>query len=121
MNKKDKELYGDLTEQFRPTLGSLLFNFLYYRFLEIKRGKESIYIENAKFRLPTSSMPYQDLKYLAIIKNKKVIEIIRLNEETANIILGGRISFVSFDPTKEKVAKGTEYIDKTFINKEDND
>jgi len=120
--KKEFEIYGGMLLEHKPNFRSLLFNYLYENFLKRKRYKESIYLEDAKFRLPENKQVQDNLKYLAILNSKKqVIEIIRLNSETADMLLKPRNKMVEFDP-KEKIVKiGMSYQDDSFIEKEKNE
>lgn len=107
-------MYGDLVNEFRPTFKSLIYNILYAKFLEVKRAKEPFQPENVRFQLPAESLPYANIKYLAVVKRGKVIEMIRVNEETANLLLSGGVKFVPFDPQDIKVQKGMEFKDGKF-------
>ena len=111
---KKKRLYGDLLNEFRPTIRSLIFNILYAKFMEIGRAKRPFQPEDAKFKLPVDSIPYQNLKYLAVVKSNKVVEMIRVNEEVANILQGKGIKFIHFDPQDIKVQKGMKFVDGKF-------
>lgn len=111
---KGRMIYGDLLGQYRPTIRSLIFNILYAKFLEIGRAKEPFQPEDAKFRLPEESMPYADLEYFAVVKNGKVVEMIRVNEQTGKILSGRGVKFVHFDPKDIKVKKGMKFVDGKF-------
>lgn len=119
--KKDFEVYGDLLLQYRPTIRSLIYNILYKKFIEKNRAKESFYNSDARFNLPKEYIPYSDLEYLAIIKNNKVIEIIRVNSDTAKIITDKEISFVKFNPENEIVKIKMSYENEKFIENKDID
>jgi hypothetical protein len=111
-------VYGDLVGEFRPTIKSLIFNILYAKFLEMGRAKEPFQPENAKFRLPEEAMPYGDLSYMAVVKGGKVIEMIRVNEETAKMLTGRGVKFVPFDPKDIKVKKGMTFVDGSFVGEQ---
>jgi hypothetical protein len=115
-------MYGDLINEFRPTFKSLMFNILYAKFLEVKRAKEPFQQENARFQLPEESSPYINIKYLAVVKRNKVVEMIRVNEETAKLLEGGSVKFVQFDPQDTKVKKGMTFKDNQFgeVDNEEN-
>lgn len=115
-------MYGDLVNEFRPTIKSLIFNILYAKFLELRRAKEPFQPENVRFQLPTEALPYTDIKYLAVVKRNKVVEMIRVNEETANLLSSGGTKFIPFDPQEIKVKKGMAFKDNKFevIENEEN-
>jgi hypothetical protein len=115
---KGRMLYGDLLGEFRPTIKSLIFNILYAKFLQTGRAKEPFQPEGAKFRLPEESTPYANLEYLAVVKGGKVVEMIRVNEETSNILTSRGVKFIPFDPKDIKVKKGMKFVDGTFIGEE---
>lgn len=115
---KSRRMYGDLLNEFRPTIRSLIFNILYAKFLELKRAKQPIEVENAKFRLPVQSEPYVDLVYLAVVKSNKVVEMIRVNKETAELLQGRGIKFIGFDPQEIKVQKGMKLVDGKFVGEQ---
>jgi hypothetical protein len=119
---KSRAMYGDLVNEFRPTIKSLIFNILYAKFLELKKAKEPFQQENARFQLPADSSPYLDIKYLAVVKRGKVVEMIRVNEETAKLLEGGSVKFVPFDPQSIKVKKGMTFKDNEFgeVDNEEN-
>lgn len=112
-------MYGDLLGEFKPTIRSLIFNILYAKFLEIRRAKEPFQPEDAKFQLPKESMAYTDIRYLAVVKRGKVVEMIRVNEETSRLLESGSIKFIAFDPQDIKVKKGMTFKDGIF--EEDSD
>jgi hypothetical protein len=119
---KSRKLYGDLINEFRPTIRSLIFNILYAKFLEMKRSKEPFQPESPKFQLPKDSLPYADLQYLAVVKSGKVVEMIRVNSETGTILQGRGVKFVPFDPQDIKVKKGMTFKEGTFeseVNEKD--
>ncbi len=115
---KNRQMYGDLINEFRPTLRSLIFNILYAKFLELKRTKEPFQPESAKFRLPEESMPYSDIEYLAVVKSNKVVEMIRVNSNTANILKSRGVKFIAFDPQEIKVKKGMRLVEGQFVGDE---
>lgn len=107
-------MYGDLVNEFRPTFKSLIYNILYAKFLELRKAKEPFQPQNARFQLPTESLAYTNIKYLAVVKRGKVVEMIRVNEETAKLLENGSIKFVRFDPQEIKVKKGMTFKDNQF-------
>lgn len=116
MKKSDnRKMYGDLVNEFKPTIKSLVFNILYAKFLELKRAKEPFQPENARFRLPVQAEPYENIRYLAVVKSNKVVELIRVNQETAEILQGRGVRFVAFDPQDIKVKKGMKFVDGSFV------
>lgn len=115
---KSRQMYGDLINEFKPTIRSLIFNILYAKFLEAKRSKEPFQPENARFRLPSESLPYADIKYLAVVKTGKVVEMIRVNSATADVLQGRGVKFIPFDPEDVKVKKGMKFSEGVFSGDE---
>lgn len=119
--KKDIRLYGDLVYQHRLSFKTILFQIL-IGYLNKKRGvKESVYDEELKFSPSVDHLRELPLKYLAIVNNKKVLELIRLDENTAKYMQKRGSSLVEFDPYEVIVQKGMKYIDGKFLKIEDID
>lgn len=120
--KKEIELYGDLIYQHKPTIRSLLINILEEKLFNLKRQKQSVYLPGAVF-IPepdiVSSLP---LTYIALIKDDTVMEMIRVNVETAELIIDKKIKKIPFDPQKNIVRRGYTWNKKEgFLEKEVSD
>jgi hypothetical protein len=118
---KSRMLYGDLVNEFKPTIKSLIFNILYAKFVELRRAKDSFVPEDAKFRLPVESGPYTELEYLAVVKGNRVVEMIRVNSETSKLLQSRGVKFVPFTPTEIKVKKGMKFVDGQFVGEDTNE
>ncbi len=120
--KREVRLYGDLVHQHKLSFRTILFQLL-IGYLNKKRGvKESIYDDELVFSPSVDHLRELPLKYLAIVNNKSVLELIRLDENTATYIQKRGSKLVEFDPSKVIVKKGMKYIDESFIeDNEEND
>jgi catabolite regulation protein CreA len=57
-------------------------------------------------------------KYIALVLEGTVKELIRLNEDSANILLSKKTKLIEFDPEKQKVTKGMVYKNGIFEKEE---
>jgi len=119
-SKKEREAYGDLIYQHKPTIRALLIGILQEKFFNLKTAKEAFYVDTATFVPKEDIIGQLPLKYIAVVHNNEVAEMIRLNEDTAKLILSKKTKLVEFDPTTTIVKKGMLYSDKMFLeNKAD--
>jgi hypothetical protein len=109
--KEEYEIYGDLINEYRPSIKYLIFQIIYKKFLEKNRGKESIYADDLKFRIPLDETAKFNVRYIAVIKNEEVIEMIRVNEETARLLISDGIKLIGFDPQEVCVTKGMKELE----------
>lgn len=118
-NKKERQVYGDLIYQYRPTIRTLLLGILQEKFFNLKRTKEDFYVDSAAFVPKEDLIGQLPLKYLAIVSDNEVVEMIRLNEDTAKVMLSKKTKLVEFDPITTIVKKGMVFSNKKFIEKEE--
>lgn len=118
ISRKEKRIYGDVIKHYRPTIRTLIIQILEAKLFNLRRRKEPIYHEGSKFFPETDRLANMNLTYIAVIKNDTVQEMIRVNEESAKILLSKSIKFVEFDPKETIVKKGMKYKEKSFV--EDN-
>ena len=121
MFKKKKYVYGDLIKQFRPTLRGLLFEILQEKLFNLRRKKQTIYNEGSVFIPETDRFSYLPLRYIALIQNGLVVEMIRVHVDAANILTSKKTKFVEFDPKETVVKKGMSYLDKKFVESDANE
>jgi len=119
--KKKKQIYGDLIKEFRPTITSLLLEILKQKLFNLKRTKQTIYNPGSVFIPETDKFSYLPLTYLALVQDGVVVELIRVNIESAKILMSRKTKFVEFDPKETVVKKGMTYSNKTFIESQEND
>lgn len=115
--KKERELYGDLIYKHQPSIRTLLIGILQEKFFSLKRTKETFYVDDAAFVPKQDVLGQLPLKYIAVVSNNEVVEMIRLNEDTAKIILSKKTKLVEFDPTTTIVKKGMAFSDNKFVQK----
>ena len=119
--QKEKEIYGGMLYEFKPTILSIIRIFLSKKLYQKTIMKETIYDETLNFKPSVDHLREMPLQYIAIISDNEVKELIRIDENTAKLLLNKKNKLVPYDHTKIKVKKGMEYLDKTFIEKETND
>lgn len=120
--KKELKLYGDLVYEHKPGIRVLLIAILQEKLFSLKRKKQSFYKDDAAFVPKQDIINQLPLKYMAVVSGQEVVEMIRINEETADILLSKKTKLVEFDPTTTIVKKGMLYVNKEFIdNKETNE
>lgn len=119
--KKRKQVYGDLIKEFKPTIRSLLIQILRQKLYNMRRAKGSIYNPGSVFIPQTDKFSYLPLKYIALIQDGVVVEMIRVNVEASYLLTSKKTKFVDFDPKSVVVKKGMKYQNKTFVEVEPND
>lgn len=119
--KKEYKIYGDLLFQHKPTIRSLIMHILYNKFINNERAKLPVYRENAMFKDPNASLDAIPTKYIALVQDGTVKELIRLHEESANILLSKKTKLVEFSPQIDKVKKGMKHADGKFYNEDPNE
>jgi hypothetical protein len=113
--KKEYKIYGDLLFEHKPTIRSLILHILYNKFINKERAKLSVYRENAEFRDPNKTLEGMETKYIALVSDEKVKELIRLQKAAADILLEKKTKLVEFNPETTKVKKGTVYRNGRFL------
>jgi hypothetical protein len=123
MRKKSKrQIYAELLNEHRPTIKSFLLEILKVKLFNLQKGKEPIIPEGAIWTPEEDRLKHLDLKYIALVnKAGMVVELIRINEETASQLLSKDIKLISFDPKKELVKKGMWYNKRKFYPKVQNE
>lgn len=107
--KKEREIYGDLINDFRPSLRTLLIRWFQAKIMHLKREKRPIYQVNAVFIPEEDRLKNLPLQYIALSIDGKVKELIRINERTAEILLDNKIQMIAFDPSETVVKIGYLY------------
>jgi hypothetical protein len=121
LTKKEKRVYGDVIKDFRPTIRTLIVQILEQKLFNLRRKKQSIYNEGAIFRPETDRLKDMPLRYIALVNEGTVMEMIRVNEEAAEILLSKKTKMIEFDPKKTIVKKGMNYSNRKFAEKVEND
>jgi hypothetical protein len=121
LSKKEKKIYGDAIKDFRPTIRTLIVQILEQKLFNLRRKKQSIYNEGAVFRPETDRLRFMPLRYIALVNDGVVVEMIRVNEEAAEILLSKKTKMIEFDPKETIVKKGMSYSNKKFTEEVKND
>jgi hypothetical protein len=121
LSKKEKKIYGDAIKDFRPTIRTLIVQILEQKLFNLRRKKQSIYNEGAVFRPETDRLRFMPLRYIALVNDGMVVEMIRVNEEAAEILLSKKTKMIEFDPKQTIVKKGMKYSNKKFTEEVKND
>jgi hypothetical protein len=117
-----KQIYANLLNEHRPTIRSFLLEILRVKLFNLQKGKEPVIPEGATWTLEDDRLKGLPLQYIALInKEGIVIELIRINEETANQILSKDIKLVPYDPKTQLVKKGMWYNKTKFYPKVQNE
>jgi hypothetical protein len=107
--KRQHVVYGDSLFDHKPTLGFLVWHYFYNKFINLERHKQAIYRDKAYFLDKTISLDGISVKYLAIVIDGEVVELLKMRSETADIVLSTSPKFVEFDPEKVIVKIGMKY------------
>ena len=121
LSRREKRVYGDAIKDFRPTIRTLLVQILEQKLFNLRRKKQSIYNEGAIFRPETDRLKSMPLRYIALVNDGNVVEMIRVNEEAAEILLSKKTKMIEFDPKQTIVKKGMRYSNKKFTEQVKND
>jgi hypothetical protein len=121
LSRREKRVYGDAIKDFRPTIRTLLLQILEQKLFNLRRKKQSIYNEGAIFRPETDRLKNMPLRYIALVNDGEVVEMIRVNEEAAEMLLSKKTKMIEFDPKKTIVKKGMSYSNKKFTEQVVND
>jgi hypothetical protein len=117
-----KEIYENLLNEHRPTIRSFLLEILRVKLFNLQKGKEPVIPEGATWTLEDDRLKSLPLQYIALInKEGIVLELIRINKETADQILSKSIKLVPYDPKIQLVKKGMWYNKRKFYPKVQNE
>jgi hypothetical protein len=117
-----KQIYANLLNEHRPTIRSFLLEILKVKLFNLQKGKEPVIPEGATWTLEDDRLKGLPLQYIALInKEGIVIELIRINKETADQILSKNIKLVPYNPQTQLVKKGMWYNKTKFYPKVQNE
>jgi hypothetical protein len=118
MKKNKRQIYEDLLKDYRPTIRSFILEILKIKLFNLQRGKQPVIREGAVWTPESDRIKNLPLKYIALVnKEGLVVELIRINEETAEQILNKDVKMIPFDPKSEMVKKGMWYNKRKFYKK----
>lgn len=106
---KQHAVYGDALFDHKPTLRFLIWHYFYNKFVDLERHKQVIYRDKAYFLDKTITMEGIEVKYLAVIVDSKVAEILKMRSATADVVKSASDNFVEFDPETTVVKIGMTY------------
>jgi hypothetical protein len=120
--KSKKEIYENLLAEHRPTIRGFVLEILKTKLLNLQKTKESATVSGAVWIPEEDRLKNLELKYIAIInKDNVVVEMIRINEETASYLLDSKTKLVTFDPKAQTIKKGMWYTKGKFNAEGKND
>jgi hypothetical protein len=120
--KTKKEIYEGLLSEHRPTIRSFLLEILMIKLFNLQKGKQPVIPEGAKWSPEEDRLKDLPLQYIALVnKENIVVELIRINEETAAQILSKDVKMVSFNPKTQIVKKGMWYNKRKFYSEVQNE
>ncbi len=120
--KSKKQIYENLLSEHRPTIRSFLLEILRIKLFNLQKGKQPVIPEGATWTLEDDRLKSLPLQYIALInKEGIVLELIRINKETADQILSKNIKLVPYDPQTQLVKKGMWYNKRKFYQKVQNE
>jgi hypothetical protein len=119
--KRKKQIYGDLVKEFRPTISGLLLEILKQKLFNLRLAKQTVYNPGSVFIPETDRFSHLPLTYLALVQDGVVVEMIRVNIDAAKILTSKKTKFVEFDPKEVIVKKGMTYLNKSFIESQEDD
>lgn len=108
---KQQQIYGSELFQHKPTLRFLIWHYFYNKFINLERHKQSIYRQDAKFIDPEMILADINTKFLAVIKDDEVVEILRMQESAANKLIDSD-KLLEFDPSKKIIKIGMKIDEK---------
>jgi hypothetical protein len=117
-----KQIYENLLSEHRPTIKSFLLEILRIKLFNLQKGKQPVIPEGAIWTPEEDRLKNLPLQYLALVnKTGFVLELIRVNEETANQLLSKDVKLVPFNPKTQLVKKGMWYNKRKFYPKVQNE
>jgi hypothetical protein len=120
--KTKKQIYENLLKEHRPTIKSFLLEILKIKLFKLQKGKQPLIPEGAVWTMEEDRLRGLPLKYIALVnKEGIVLELIRINEETADQILNKHVKLVPYDPQTQLVKKGMWYNKRKFYPKVQNE
>lgn len=120
--KSKKQIYENLLSEHRPTIKSFLLEILRIKLFNLQKGKQPVIPEGATWTLEDDRLKNLPLQYIALInKEGIVVELIRINKETADQILSKNIKLVPYNPQTQLVKKGMWYNKTKFYPKVQNE
>jgi hypothetical protein len=120
--KTKKQIYAELLSEHRPTIRSFLLEILRVKLFNLQKGKQPVIPDGAMWSPEEDRLRDLPLQYIALInKENIVVELIRINEETAAQILSKDVKMVSFNPKTQIVKKGMWYNKRKFYSEVQNE
>jgi hypothetical protein len=120
--KTKKQIYAELLTEHRPTIRSFLLEILRIKLFNLQKGKQPVIPDGAMWSPEEDRLRDLPLQYIALInKENIVVELIRINEETAAQILSKDVKMVSFNPKTQIVKKGMWYNKRKFYSEVQNE
>ena len=116
--KKDYSRYENLLQDYRPTIRSFLFNLFLKKFVEKNRHKQII--EDFSKPFDVKYLFPDNLVYVALVQDERVKEMIRIDKETADLIISDQTQFVFFNKDSTPVKLGMKYKNNKFMDAENN-
>jgi hypothetical protein len=117
-----KEIYENLLKEHRPTIRSFLLEILRVKLFNLQKGKQPVIPEGAVWTPEEDRIKHLPLQYIALVdKDGIVLELIRINEETAEQLLRKDVKLVPFNPKTQLVKKGMWYNKRKFYSKVQNE
>jgi hypothetical protein len=115
--KTKKQIYEHLLSEHRPTIRSFLIEILKIKLFNLQKGKQPVIPNGAMWSPEEDRLKDLPLQYIALInKENIVVELIRINEETAAQILSKDVRMISFNPKTQIVKKGMWYNKRKFYS-----
>lgn len=108
-SKRQHAVYGDALFDHKPTLRFLIWHYFYNKFVDLERHKQAIYRDKTYFLDKTITMDGIEVKYLAVLIDSKVAEILKMKSDTADIVKSTSNQFIEFDPETTRVTIGMLY------------
>jgi hypothetical protein len=120
--KTKKQIYEGLLSEHRPTIKSFLIEILKIKLFKLQKGKQPVIPQGAVWSPEEDRLKDLPLQYIALINKKNiVVELIRINEETAAQMLNKSVKMVPFNPKTQLVKKGMWYNKRNFYSEVQNE
>lgn len=119
--KREIQLYGDLIYQYRPTIRTLIANFLMQKLKKDSKFRKPVDIGNKKLEdILAESKEAEAVQqvmpnYFALVVDDTVEELIVVNDYIASLLSNENAQIVPFDYSETPVSIGDKYIDNAFV------
>lgn len=105
----------------RRSVAQILQEWLVMKLLSHKVAKHSVYARHM-YKNPeiATAIEERELRYIALVYDTEVVEMIRVDDLAAKMLLSKDTRFILYDPEVTEVQKGMRFLDGEFKREQEN-